>query len=1546
MRNSPYGITLRCLFAATLLLLTTITTAQALLTGSSYTQNFNAMGSSGTAALPAGFRIGTEWGAGTTATTQAAGTTGTGVLTGSNSGGAYNFANGVTASSTDRAIGFLNSGSYTSPRSIILRIDNNTGATITALTVAFDYEKYRSGSRAWNWNFFHGSTSTASTAAAAGDQAFAADANNTVIFNPPTTTSKSVSLTGLSIANGGSYYLRWALTGNGGSTNGQALGIDNVSITVPPPPLPAPLATFTQLTTGIAVPPLTANSTDHVLLGFSASTNASVATNPATQVLNALSISTSTNTNGVLSTVRLIGSTDADPNTTGDNTIIGTFTQNAGTIQLTGLAQTLSATAKNYFVVADVASGVTPSTPVLTVTFATAGATLSGGNKNSFSFVSGPFDFVSSGAPLLAATAVDAFGDVCINTIFPPVGSFVLTGSDLTAGDIVVGPLDGFAFYDANAFDYVPTLTLTHDGTLLFEVSVRFLPTAAVAYAGDIPVAGGGANTSIAVSGTGVDTPPVAVTGAASNIGLNNAQLTGTLASAGCTDPSVVGIEYSTVDGFAPGSGTSINAPTVGDSWTVDAELLAPCATYYFRAFATNTGGTHYGSQASFTTLSPPAPNVAAASGIFSTGFTANWEEVPGASGYRIDVSTEPNFAVEELAADLFISEYAEGTSFNKYIEIYNGTGVPVNLANYSLRLYSNGATSFSQQLVLNGTLASGATAMYKHGSAAWPGDATTNNTVINFNGDDAVALAKAGVNIDLVGTTTGTAVVFGQDVNLVRKANIVQGSTSYVASEWDSYPVNTTSTLGNHTSDVPTATPSFVAGYEDLLVNTTSVDVTGLVLGETYYYRVRAIIGGCTSANSSVEEVTTACDAVQIEDLVSTSPVCSTDTLELAVTVASGEGMYTYTWQGAGTFLPDASSASVNVVGPQSGAYTVTVSNGCSTDESSTQVDLAPDGDNDGVCDQLDGCPTDPNKTEPGACGCGVADVDTDNDGLADCIDNCAALPNAGQEDADDDGEGDVCDVCPNDADNDVDADGFCADVDPCPTFFGLPGDACDASPAPGFQPGNISVGCQCVPVACSENVTLELRTDANSSQVSWQIISVNEADVVCQGSGFPNGVTTPITENCCLPQGCYRLRVSDSGGDGFVNGGYQLRESGMNGRRIIDNFGNFSNGNESSLPTTYDNGAFCVPLGNDRPIFTSCDKLDWVPNQFIVATENATVSGQYNVSNANSGYEFWFFDPNGTYSFRRFRSHATSDGTGSGALRANHFRLNGWSNTVATPHLPANVLLNVRIRGRVGGNNQPFGPACLFKIDAARAACPLVKLQDNPLSTDFSCGIARTFGGANSAANKLVAAAPQITPTVASTSVRYQFRFRLPGEYPNAGSCIVRPAQTSPTLYLNWTSGDKLKCNTQYQVDVRVSKDNGATWCIAGGEATCSQTPTVWGKVCNVNITNSTYCPSAAHGESSNMTTTGQVEFSMYPNPNRGDDLRINLTGIAPEVSTADITIVDMTGKAVLVRTTAVYGGTLNGRLHLDELASGMYLVQVVAGEERITERLVIQR
>ena len=56
---------------------------------------------------------------------------------------------------------------------------------------------------------------------------------------------------------------------------------------------------------------------------------------------------------------------------------------------------------------------------------------------------------------------------------------------------------------------------------------------------------------------------------------------------------------------------------------------------------------------------------------------------------------------------ELFISEYIEGWSNNKAIEIYNPTGSAIDMSDYQLERYSNGATSAqdNQEVVLSGTI-------------------------------------------------------------------------------------------------------------------------------------------------------------------------------------------------------------------------------------------------------------------------------------------------------------------------------------------------------------------------------------------------------------------------------------------------------------------------------------------------------------------------------------------------------------------------------------------------------------------------------------------------------------------------------------------------------------------------------------------------------------------------------------------------------------------------------------------------------------------------
>ncbi|MCB0770493.1 MAG: T9SS type A sorting domain-containing protein, partial [Flavobacteriales bacterium] len=194
---------------------------------------------------------------------------------------------------------------------------------------------------------------------------------------------------------------------------------------------------------------------------------------------------------------------------------------------------------------------------------------------------------------------------------------------------------------------------------------------------------------------------------------------------------------------------------------------------------------------------------------------------------------------------------------------------------------------------------------------------------------------------------------------------------------------------------------------------------------------------------------------------------------------------------------------------------------------------------------------------------------------------------------------------------------------------------------------------------------------------------------------------------------------------------------------------------------------------------------------------------------------------------------------------------------------------------------------------------------------------------------------------PLAGGTGLRYQFRFRIPGE----GVCIVRPPQTSPTLYLNWSaaSGPQLETSKTYEVEVRVSKDQGATWCVDGPDPACDPVPvTNWGKTCSVTIGTVV----SAASESNSIATAGNGTFTMYPNPNRGDRLCISLTEVPSDVNTASVDIYDMTGKRVIARTIAILDDRINAAFDLNSsLTGGVYLVHITVGTKTRTERLVIQ-
>ena len=253
---------------------------------SAVTENFASLGATATAALPANWKMSAA-GAGLTAgwSTAANVTAVTqGVNTGSpTTGGRYNWGNGTTT--TDRAVGFMTSGGYASPNSVMAFYQNSTGSTITALAIAFDIERYRINTVAANVTFFTSTDGTTWTAQIAGDSGAFSTGTSAYNFTTGTVVNKSFSVAGLTIGAGAPIYLRWTFDTTGG--NSQGLGLDNVSVTATTNGIPSPvISSFSPLTgwVGTSVVITGTGLADITAVNFNGVAAASFTINSGTQV--------------------------------------------------------------------------------------------------------------------------------------------------------------------------------------------------------------------------------------------------------------------------------------------------------------------------------------------------------------------------------------------------------------------------------------------------------------------------------------------------------------------------------------------------------------------------------------------------------------------------------------------------------------------------------------------------------------------------------------------------------------------------------------------------------------------------------------------------------------------------------------------------------------------------------------------------------------------------------------------------------------------------------------------------------------------------------------------------------------------------------------------------------------------------------------------------------------------------------------------------------------------------------------------------------------
>ena len=133
--------------------------------------------------------------------------------------------------------------------------------------------------------------------------------------------------------------------------------------------------------------------------------------------------------------------------------------------------------------------------------------------------------------------------------------------------------------------------------------------------------------------------------------------LTANISSDGGGALAEKGFYWSTTNGFANGAGTKVVASgTLTGSYSSSIGSLTPATTYYFKGFATNSAGTSYTSQATFTTASVNGPVINAGS-IVSSGAVLNFGTVDSATTKSLLIKTT------DITGDLTVS--VTGTGFS-----------------------------------------------------------------------------------------------------------------------------------------------------------------------------------------------------------------------------------------------------------------------------------------------------------------------------------------------------------------------------------------------------------------------------------------------------------------------------------------------------------------------------------------------------------------------------------------------------------------------------------------------------------------------------------------------------------------------------------------------------------------------------------------------------------------------------------------------------------------------------------------------------------------
>ena len=289
--------------------------------------------------------------------------------------------------------------------------------------------------------------------------------------------------------------------------------------------------------------------------------------------------------------------------------------------------------------------------------------------------------------------------------------------------------------------------------------------------------------------------------------------------------------------------------------------------------------------------------------------------------------------------SQLIISEYLEGPSNDKCIEIYNATGAAINLTGYNLKLYFNGSSTVGGTINLSGSIPSCGTYVICNSAASQAGSANLTSGGLTYNGNDAVGLYNGTTLLDLFGNigndpgTEWTGVGNGTaDDGFIRNGSYCTGVTTdpsgtgptsfttFTPANWTSVGMSG-ATLGSHTSTCGACgTPNTSLTYN---VNCTTGAAGNVDFSST---------GTFTAGNTYTVQLSNASGSfaapVAIGSLVSTSngPTNINFTIPPGTATGTGYRIQIISSNPSVTSAPNGSNISITLAGPCTPPYMTSV--------------------------------------------------------------------------------------------------------------------------------------------------------------------------------------------------------------------------------------------------------------------------------------------------------------------------------------------------------------------------------------------------------------------------------------------------------------------------------------------------------------------------------------------------------------------------------------------------------------------------------------------